>query len=56
VFKIDEFLYNKFIIICQELKLCKYVYYKFINILINFINDLQSFIIIYKALNLLDNI
>jgi hypothetical protein len=53
--KIDEFLYNKLIIACQELKPCKYAYYKLINTLASLINNLQSFITIYKALNLLSN-
>jgi hypothetical protein len=53
--KIDEFLYNKLIITCQELEPCKYAYYKPINTLASFINNLQSSIIIYKALNLLSN-
>jgi hypothetical protein len=53
--KTDEFLYNKFIITCQKLKPCKYAYYKLINTLASLINDLQSFIITYKAFNLLGN-
>jgi hypothetical protein len=53
--KIDKFLYNKLIIAYQELKPYKYAYYKPINTLVSFINDLQFFIIIYKALNPLSN-
>jgi hypothetical protein len=38
--KTDEFLYNKLIIACQELKPYKYAYYKPINTLASLINDL----------------
>jgi hypothetical protein len=53
--KTDEFLYNKLIIACQELELCKYACYKPIDTLASLINDLRSFIAMYKALNLLGN-
>jgi hypothetical protein len=38
--KTDEFLYNKLIITCQKLELCKYTYYKLIDTLASFINNL----------------
>jgi hypothetical protein len=53
--KIDEFLYNKLITACQELEPCKYAYYKPTDTLAGLINDLQSSIAIYKALNPLSN-
>jgi hypothetical protein len=53
--KIDKFLYNKLIIAYQELEPCKYAYYKPTDTLASLINDLRSFITIYKALNLLSN-
>jgi hypothetical protein len=53
--RIDEFLYNKLIIACQELEPCKYAYYKPVDTLAGLINDLRSFIIIYKASNPLGN-
>jgi hypothetical protein len=53
--KIDKFLYNKLIIAYQELKPCKYACYKPANTLASLINNLQSFIAMYKALNPLSN-
>ena len=36
---------------CQEVKPCKYAYYKPTDTLAGLINDLHSFIVIYKVLN-----
>jgi hypothetical protein len=51
----DEFLYNKLITACQELEPCKYAYYKPVDTLASLINNLRSFITMYKASNLLGN-
>ena len=47
----NNFLHNKFITACQEVKPCKYACYKPTDTLTSLINDLHSFIITYKVLN-----
>ena len=51
--RIDDFLYNKLIMACQEVEPYKYACYKLADTLAGFINNLRSSIIIYKVLNLL---
>ena len=53
--RIDEFLYNKLIIACQELEPCKYACYKPADTLASLINNLRSLITMYKAFNPLVN-
>ena len=47
-FWIDKFIHNKLIIACQNVSACQYACYKSSNDLIDLINDLQSFIIIFS--------
>ena len=49
--RIDEFLYNKLIIACQELEPCKYACYKPVDTLVGLINDLWFSIVTYEASN-----
>ena len=47
-FRIDKFIHNKLITVCQKVSACQYVCFKFFDTLIDLINDLQSFIIIFS--------
>ena len=47
-FWFDDFIHNKLIIACQEVFACQYACYKSSNSLIDLINDLKSFIIIFS--------
>ena len=47
-FRIDKFIHNKLITTCQKVSACQYVCFKFFDTLVNLINDLQSFIIIFN--------
>ena len=51
-FWIDKFIHNKLIIACQNVSACQYACYKSSNDLIDLINDLQSFIIIFSKSHL----
>ena len=48
----DDFLHNKLITACQEVEPYKYACYKPTDTLAGLINNLRSFIITYKVLNL----
>ena len=47
-FWIDKFIHNKLITVCQRMSACQYVCFKFFDTLVDLINDLQSFIIIFN--------
>jgi len=49
----DDFLYNKLIMACQEIEPYKYAYYKPVDTIASLINNLQSSIAMYKVSNLL---
>ena len=50
--RFDKFIHNKLITICQKMSVCQYVCFKFFDTLVNLINDLQSFIIIFNKSHL----
>ena len=52
-FRTDDFLHNKLITACQEVKPYKYACYKPADTLAGLINDLCFFIVMYKISNLL---
>ena len=51
-FRTDKFIHNKLIIACQEISACQYACFKSSDSLVDLINDLQSFIIIFSKSHL----
>ena len=47
-FRFDKFIHNKLITACQKMFACQYICFKIFDTLVNLINDLQSFIIIFS--------
>ena len=47
-FQSDRFIHNKLITVCQKISACQYACFKSFDSLIDLINDLQSFIIIFN--------